>query len=134
MVPEPSDSDFGAPPIDDHQRTDDGFGTVLNGLIGGLAGVILSFVPLVSTIAGGAIAGYLEGGETNDGLTVGAIAGLVMVVPYSAFAFVVFFMLLGVGPAGFGVIAIFALLFVAALTVGLSVLGGVLGVALAENR
>ncbi|WP_265108484.1 DUF5518 domain-containing protein [Halosolutus halophilus] len=120
---------------DDRPASDDGFGIVLNGLIGGIVGVVLSFVPFVSTVAGGAIAGYLEGGEASDGLTVGAIAGLVMVVPYALFAFVILFMLgLGGSPPGFGVMAIVVVLFAAAFTVGLSALGAVLGVALAENR
>lgn len=102
--------------------------TVLNGLLGGIAGIFLSFVPL-APILGGAIAGYLEGGRPSDGLKPGAIAGLVMTLPVSAILFFVLFMLGVTGaPAAFGVLGFVVVLFGALYTLGLGILGGYLGV------
>lgn len=102
--------------------------TVINGLLGGVAGIFLSFIPLAA-ILGGVIAGYLEGGEPSDGLKPGAIAGLVMLLPVSGLLFFVLF-ILGVGgaPAAFGVLGVVVVLFSAFYTLGLGILGGYLGV------
>lgn len=112
---------------------------VLNAFIGGIAGVILSFIPL-SPVLGGAIAGYLQDGTGERGLKVGAGAGLVMLLP---FLFIGFFLLmvLGIGGFGFaygmhlgatplfvGLFGLFAIAITAVYTVGLSALGGYLGV------
>ncbi|MDZ7851053.1 MAG: DUF5518 domain-containing protein [Halodesulfurarchaeum sp.] len=112
---------------------------VLNAIIGGIAGVILSFIPL-SPILGGAIAGYLQDGTGENGVKVGAGAGLVMLLP---FLFIGFFlvMILGFGgishtygmefgatPFFVGLIGLFAIALTALYTVGLSALGGYLGV------
>lgn len=105
--------------------------TTLNALIGAVAGVVLSFIPL-STVLGGAIAGYLEGGEASDGVRVGAIAGAIMLIPFVfiGMVFVLFFVGFGTG----GPTNVFALLMVlfvllgAVYTVGLSAVGGYLGI------
>ncbi|MFW5922303.1 MAG: DUF5518 domain-containing protein [Halodesulfurarchaeum sp.] len=112
---------------------------VLNALIGGIAGVILSFIPL-SPILGGAIAGYLQNGTGESGMKVGAGAGLLMLLP---FLFIAFFlvMVLGLGgisatygmhlgatPLFVGIVGLFAIAITAVYTVGLSALGGYLGV------
>lgn len=60
--------------------TDDGSSTFVNAIIGAVAGIVLSFIPL-SSLLGGAVAGYLQGGEKADGLRVGVIAGVIMLVP-----------------------------------------------------
>lgn len=54
--------------------------TPISALIGAVIGVVFFFIPF-SPILGGAIAGYLEGGTTNDGMRVGAFAGLIMLIP-----------------------------------------------------
>lgn len=102
--------------------------TVLNGLLGGVAGIFLSFVPL-APVLGGAVAGYLEGGRPSDGLKPGAIAGLVMTLPVAAILFFLLF-LLGVAgaPAAFGVLGFVVVFFSALYTLGLGILGGYLGV------
>ncbi|OIB55534.1 DUF5518 domain-containing protein [Natrialba sp. SSL1] len=115
--------------------------TVINALIGAVVAVVLSFIPF-STIIGGAVAGFLEGPETRDGALVGALAGAVMFVPIIGIAFV----FLGFFGFGFGVAAVplegfvvvlafFGLLSTVVLlyTVGLSLLGGVLGSYLARE-
>lgn len=103
--------------------------TLVNGVIGALAGVVLFFLPF-STVIGGAVAGYLEGGELRDGAVVGAVAGIVTLFPlllvlWFAVSLVGFFEPQAFALAVLAVILItFALLYV----VGLSVIGGVIGV------
>lgn len=129
MVPDTS-----APSRVDDATAGDSSTTAINALIGGIAGVILSFVPL-STILGGAIAGYLEGGTSEDGLKVGALAGVVMLVPFAVFAGFFFLVLAPPGaPVGFGLLGLFALFFGMLYTVGLGVLGGYLGVYIENER
>lgn len=114
--------------------------TLLNALIGGVVGVVFSFIPF-STVLGGGVAGYLEGGDTTSGAKVGALAGLVTFVPL-VFIVLVLLAVMPVmsGPAsGFGVqlalwvSVLFVLLVVAVYTVGLSLVGGILGVYVKEE-
>ena len=120
-----------SPPLSEY-----GSSTGVNALIGGVASILLGFVPF-STVLGGAIAGYLEGPETDAGLTVGVYAGLVAVVPFALLGFLfggallAFTPMMGprggmvgaLGIIGFLLVGFFALLY----TVGLSALGGILG-------
>ena len=118
--------------------------TLVNALIGGIAAVVLAFLPF-STVLGGAVAGYLQGPDTGEGLRVGALAGVVAVVPFVllaflfggvVFAFVPFGMGAGMGMdpwvggmfGAFGLVAfLFFAVFALVYTVGLAALGGVLG-------
>jgi len=107
--------------------------TLLNALIGGIASIVLSFVPF-SPVLGGAVAGYLEGGDPGDGVRVGLYAGLVAVVPLAVFMFLLFAVFagfaVGLESGGLGVFAfflLFAIVATLAYTVGLSALGGWLG-------
>lgn len=50
--------------------------TAINGLLGGLVAIFLSFVPL-STALGGIVAGYLEGRDRESGFVAGVYAGVV---------------------------------------------------------
>lgn len=113
-----------------------GFGTGLNALLGGLAGILLSFIPL-SPLLGGAISGYLEDGTPNDGLKVGALAGLIMLVPFVFMGFFVFVLLTGFaageGILAFGFMAVVMIVIGALYTVGLSMVGGFLGVYLQDE-
>lgn len=131
MVPEPSTAESAGTVTDD-----DGSSTLLNAVIGAVAGIVLSFIPL-STVLGGAVAGYLEGGATDDGLRVGVIAGVIMLVPFVLIGavFVMFFLGFGTGgpPRAFGLFAFIILLFGAAYTVGLSAAGGYIGVYLKDE-
>lgn len=108
----------------------------LNALIGAVAAVVLFFLPF-QTLVGGAVAGYLQGPDTDEGLRVGALAGVFLLVPAvlvvllfgGAFLTVIPF----VHPvaAGVGALAVFVLLVLLAVAalyvVGLCALGGVLG-------
>ncbi len=54
--------------------------TLLNAVIGAIATFGLSFTG-ISPVLGGALAAYLEGGDTGDGLRVGALSGLIAALP-----------------------------------------------------
>lgn len=111
----------------------------LNAIIGGVVGIIVSFVPL-SPLFGGGLAGYLQRGTRHDGLKVGAAAGLIMLFPFVLIGF--FLMtLLGIGglsasfgghmgatPIAFALVGLFVVFLSGVYTVGLSALGGYLGV------
>lgn len=121
--------DTASPTSGERSRDDTGSSTLVNALLGGIAGIVLSFVPLAPVLGGG-IAGYLEGGTTRDGLTVGVGAGLVMAIPFAlgGTVFTAYFLGLGVSPRGFLVLfPVFAILG-GLYTVGFGVLGGWLGV------
>ena len=108
--------------------------TLLNAVIGGIASIVLSFIPL-SPVLGGAIAGHLEGGDRSTGLRIGVYAGIVAAVPLALFllvAIVIFGTFLEMGPGGGegAAILIFFLIVVVVMalyTVGLSAVGGWLG-------
>jgi len=136
--------------------------TLLNALLGG-AVTILATVVLgpASPVAGGGVAGYLQGGTSKDGAIVGAISGLIAFVPF--LLFFLLFAVVGVAPfvglagsvpilaspelgeavpfvaIGGGVFLLVALFFLFAFFVGalsfagLGALGGVLGVYVATE-
>ena len=109
--------------------------TLLNAVIGAVASIVLSFVPL-SPVLGGAVAGYLQGGTRSDGLRVGALSGVLGLLVGAVF-FGLFFVVFGAYLFGTGApraFSAFGLLFVlvaavisALYTVGLSAVGGWLG-------
>ena len=108
--------------------------TLLNAVVGGLASILLGFVPF-SPVLGGAVAGYLHGGQRGAGLRVGAYSGVVAAIPLVLFLLFGSLLagvalagdaLLGVGAVfGFG---FFVLIVVGGLyTVALGAVGGWLG-------
>ncbi|SEH14302.1 hypothetical protein SAMN04487967_1538 [Natronorubrum sediminis] len=123
------------PPIDTYGSDDESdSSTLFNALVGAAVGIVLSFVP-GSTVIGGAVAGYLEGGEPADGVSVGALAGFVMLVPIVLFGFLGMALFVGpaggAGGAGFGVFGLlFLVVFGGLYTVGLSILGAVVAIVL----
>lgn len=131
MVPQPSTAEPAGTVTDE-----DGSNTLLNAVIGAVAGIILSFIPF-STVLGGVVAGYLEGGDTGTGIRVGAMAGVIMLIPFVLIGIVVVMFFLGFGTGGpsgaFGLFAVVILLLGALYTVGLSAIGGVLGVYLEQE-
>ncbi|MFW6318498.1 MAG: DUF5518 domain-containing protein [Halorubrum sp.] len=104
--------------------------TLLNALIGAVATFLLSFTG-IGPVLGGALAGYLEGGETNDGLRVGAISGAIASIPVFGILVLVLFVVPVAPDAGVVlgsvvlVLGIIALAF--AYTMALSAVGGVIG-------
>jgi hypothetical protein len=101
--------------------------TILNGVIGGVVAVVLSFIPL-SPILGGAVAGYLEGGDQRDGLVVGTIAGVIALIPFVLFGMLAAVILIAPGAVRLIPLLAVFLFFVAIYTVGLSALGGIVGI------
>lgn len=111
--------------------------TLLNGVIGGFIGVILGFIPF-STVLGGGVAGYLEGGDIKSGSKVGAIAGGVALIPMLIILAVVsvFTPIIVVGHGGnVRILAaiIFFILFATIYILGFSILGGILGAYIRKN-
>ncbi len=110
--------------------------TLANALLGAVVTVVVSpFVPF-APIFGGLLAGYLQGGDRDDGLWIGTVSGAIALIPLFLLAFLVanvfLFFLGGMGPGrmvgGFGVAAVVVgMLFATVYTVGLSALGGWLG-------
>ena len=109
--------------------------TLVNALIGAVVSILLSFVPL-SPVLGGMVAGYLQGGDSGDGVRVGAASGLIALLPLVGFGVLVFgfgaFYLAGGFPMHLGVVGIVLLILVVLVvaglyTVGLAALGGWLG-------
>ena len=106
--------------------------TVLNAVIGAVVTIVLS-VTMFSPILGGAAAGYLE---KRDGLRVGAISGAIASLPILLFGVLamVFFGLFALQASVFFlVLLLVGFPFVLLYVVGLSALGGILGVYLVEE-
>lgn len=105
--------------------------TALNALLGAVITAATALLVPFSPVLGGTVAGYLEGGETNDGLKVGALSGLVALVPLVFLLLLVLFFVPLFGPPRGAVVFLFfagvALALVGAYTVGFSALGGALG-------
>jgi len=111
--------------------------TFVNAIIGAVATALLSgFVPLAPLLGGG-IAGYLEGGERDDGVHVGLLSGVIGLAISLVFFVVVCVFLaafLAIVPEALGVFGAMGLLVLvlgtitaAAYFLGLSALGGWLG-------
>ncbi|AUG46739.1 hypothetical protein BVU17_04085 [Haloarcula taiwanensis] len=111
--------------------------TFVNAVIGAVATALLSgFVPL-APLLGGCIAGYLEGGERDDGVRVGLLSGVVGLAISLVFFVVVFVFLaafLAVVPEALGVfgaaglfVLVLGTITAAAYFLGLSAVGGWLG-------
>ncbi|GAB3035301.1 DUF5518 domain-containing protein [Natronobiforma cellulositropha] len=104
--------------------------SLINALIGAVVTVLLSFT-MISPVAGGAVAGYLE---RTDGVRIGAISGAIALVPMLFFGILVIGFLSMGNMAGFAFLfLLFMLVFGAIWTVGLSALGGYLGVYLRDE-
>ncbi|WEL18788.1 MULTISPECIES: DUF5518 domain-containing protein [unclassified Halorhabdus] len=114
--------------------------TLLNAVIGAVATVVFTFVPF-SPLVGGAVAGYLQGGDESAGIRVGALSGLIAAIPL-VFALTLLATIIpflpAFGTAGsitalFGILGIIVLMFALVYSVGLSALGGLLGRYLARE-
>lgn len=117
----------------------EGNSLLFDALIGALVSVVLFFLPVVGTVVGGAVAGYLY---RTDGLKVGALSGLLSAVPFVALAVlgVSLFAIVPVGTSTVGPALMFVLMFVVLLLVvgavnaAFGALGGYLGVYLRSDR
>lgn len=104
--------------------------TLLNAAIGAVATIALSFTG-ISPILGGALAAYLEGGETGDGLRVGALSGLIASLPLAVIivlGLAVFSFGGDIGVAiGGGLLVLVIVAVAVGYTVAVSALGGLIG-------
>lgn len=55
--------------------------TFTNALVGAIVTVVTVSVLPLSPLVGGAVSGYLQGGDGDDGLIVGLISGLISLIP-----------------------------------------------------
>ncbi len=112
--------------------------TLTNALIGAvITGILSWFVPL-APIGGGAVSAYLQRADTEAGVRVGALSGLIALVPFGLLGlaivgFVGLFTLDPTGTAVSFVAVVVALLVGSIYVVGLSALGGYLGAYLADE-
>jgi hypothetical protein len=112
--------------------------TILNAFIGGIVGVVLSFIPF-STVLGGGVAGYLEGGDSASGAKVGALAGVIAFIPLVLILGAVLFFVPVITAPGASVqlalwVSLLLIVLLAALyTIGLGLIGGVVGVYVKEE-
>ncbi len=104
--------------------------TLRNAVIGAVATFVLSFTG-IGPVLGGAVAGYLEGGETNDGLRVGAISGAIASLPVFGILVLILFVVPVAPDAGVvlgSIVLILGIIVLAfAYTMALSAIGGVIG-------
>jgi hypothetical protein len=113
--------------------------TLLNAVIGAVVSVVLAFLPF-STVLGGGVAGYLQRTTRSDGLRVGAISGLITMLPLVLFGTVfggAFFMpLFGISPRalfGVGFVLLVTVVLLLVYTVALAAIGGYIGVYIATE-
>ncbi|WP_162224248.1 DUF5518 domain-containing protein [Halorussus salinus] len=118
------------PPATGRRPPDDDPNTLMNAIVGAVVTVVTAPALPFAAIAGGGVAGYLQGTDLGDGAKVGAISGALAAVPAFFFAwFVAAFLLLGADPV-LAVTSVFAVLLfvvVAGYLVGAGALGGALG-------
>jgi hypothetical protein len=110
--------------------------TLLNAVVGAVATIGLSFTG-ISPVLGGALAAYLDGGDTKNGLRVGALSGLIASIPVGAILAIALLFLpltgdLGVAIGGLVIVVVIVVISVG-YTVALSALGGALGIYLADE-
>lgn len=109
--------------------------TLPNALIGALVTIFTTPIVPFAPVLGGAVAGYLQGDDTGDGVTVGALAGLIALVPLLVILFLLgnlFLVVLAVTGegmvgllGGIGLVAVvFVLVSLLIWVVTLSALGG----------
>lgn len=119
----------------------DNHGTLVHAIVGAIVGILLSFIPF-STVIGGAVAGFLEGPAHREGALAGALAGAITFLPVAgiallAFAFVGFGTAFAAFPIEGAVFLLVAVLFgfatILIYTVGLALVGGLLGAAIARE-
>ncbi|PSP27072.1 hypothetical protein BRC65_07805 [Halobacteriales archaeon QH_2_65_14] len=118
--------------------------TFLNAVIGAAVTVVTaSFIPF-SPVVGGAVSGYLQGGDDEEVLKVGALSGLISLIPLILVLILVgniFLLVAASGDPGFSALLggfgalIFVVFLVSAIiyTVVLSAVGGWLGLYVREE-
>lgn len=138
-VARPADADAGVPKSYAGSGQSPGVNTdntLLNAVVGAVATIGLSFTG-ISPVLGGALAAYLDGGDTEDGLRVGALSGLIASIPVGAILVIALLFLpltgdLGVAIGGLVIVVVIVAIGVG-YTVALSALGGAIGIYLVDE-
>lgn len=115
-------------------------GTARAAVVGALASIGLSILPF-SPLLGGGLAGFLSTDRARGGAAVGALSGLLLLVPAVPIVCLVALGLVmvgvvplpGTGPVVLGLFLAILLSLVAGYTVGLSAVGGAVGAFLAAD-
>lgn len=143
MVPDPDDDsqsgetgrldgedNRGFGPRTDAPDTDESSGFLLNAVLGAVVTAIATPIVPFAPLVGGAISGYLDAGSTESGAKIGAVSGTIALVPLLVIVPLLLFVLFLDPVFAVGVLLIvgFVAVFLAAYTIGLGALGGVLGV------
>lgn len=125
----------GTRPFESHRSRRTG----VNALIGGISSIVLAFLPF-SPLIGGFVAGYLHDADRSAAIRVGALAGLVALIPLLFVGTLVFLFAAGgflVGVPRASIVFIFIIFAAGTLallyTIGLSAAGGYLGAIVAED-
>ena len=121
-------------PVDEPRRNRSRSGTLTNAFVGAVVTVLFSFIPF-SPVLGGALAAYLQKGNSNENLRVGAISGLMAAAPLVLIITFVFgFLSLiplaegePVATGFFWLILLFSAGVILVYSVGLSAAGGFVG-------
>jgi hypothetical protein len=106
--------------------------TLQNAVIGAIATTVFYFIPVVQAvapIAGGVVAGYLQGEGAGGGMKVGALKGLIMFIPGIAIGTVAAGLLAGIPVIG-GLLAgslIVIVIVIVIHSVVLGLVGGLIG-------
>ncbi|QSG03343.1 DUF5518 domain-containing protein [Natranaeroarchaeum sulfidigenes] len=128
-----SSDPFDTSSTEPNTSTDDFSNPIANAILGAVVGIFLSFIPFAPLLGGG-VAAYLQGGTSSDGLRMGLAAGLIMLLPYLFAALFVTVLLTGMAAqSAFGLVVLGALALGSLYTVGLSVVGGYLGIYLRQE-
>jgi hypothetical protein len=113
---------------------------VTNAFLGGVAGLVLFFVPF-SQIVGGGLSGYLERADASTGAKVGLLAGVFSAAPVALLlVFVLGGLAVGAASVGASIAALFvavtllAIIFVLVVGGALGALGGYIGTRLTSDR
>ncbi|HKL27729.1 MAG TPA: DUF5518 domain-containing protein [Natrialbaceae archaeon] len=128
-------------PGDEPHRKRSRSGTLTNGFLGAVVTVVFSFIPF-SPVLGGAVAAYLQKGDGNESLRVGAISGLMAAAPLVLIITFVFgFLSLiplaegePVATGFFWLILLFSAGVILVYSVGLSAAGGFVGHVILERE
>jgi len=112
--------------------------TLINAVVGALVSAIVGWFLPFGPLFGGMAAGYMQGGDTSEGLKVGALSGALGLIPALLVGGLVFVVVgalfLGVGVGEFlaasfftGFLVVLVLFGLAVYFVGFGALGGYIG-------
>ncbi|MFO7927678.1 MAG: DUF5518 domain-containing protein [Halobacteriota archaeon] len=114
----------------EHTEASGGSSLLMNALVGAIVTVVTTPIVPFAPVLGGAIAGYLDADRAESGAKIGAISGVIALVPLLVIVPFLLFVVFLEPVFAVGVLAVVAFVgaFLFVYTIGLGALGGVLGV------